>query len=160
MRKRDRGAPPRFTIRRARRSDIASCVRLRKSLWPQFDEQRHRSEVARIVNDPSKAAAFVCVGRDGCLYGVVEASLRDTAPGCASTPVGYLEAWYVEADRRRQGIGRELVAAAEDWARANGAREMASDTRRDNRPSLSAHKRLGYREVGGVVHFRKDLAKP
>jgi len=52
------------------------------------------------------------------------------------------------------------VAAAEDWARAQGCREMASDTWLDNTLSQQAHARLGYAEVERLVHFRKTLATP
>jgi aminoglycoside 6'-N-acetyltransferase I len=54
-------------------------------------------------------------------------------------------------------VGRALVAAAEAWARAQGCREMASDTHLDNAVSRHAHARLGYAEMEHLVHFRKPL---
>jgi aminoglycoside 6'-N-acetyltransferase I len=43
----------------------------------------------------------------------VEAALHARAEGCTTTPVGYLEAWYVDPDPRRRSVGRGLVEAAE-----------------------------------------------
>jgi aminoglycoside 6'-N-acetyltransferase I len=72
-------------------------------------------------------------------------------------PVGFVEGWYVAADRRAQGVGRALMAAAEAWAREQGCREMASDTWLDNEPSQHAHEALGFEVVDRCVHFKKPL---
>jgi len=44
---------------------------------------------------------------DGGLCGFLEASFRSRADGCESTPVGYIEGWYVDWDMRRQSVGRD-----------------------------------------------------
>jgi aminoglycoside 6'-N-acetyltransferase I len=77
--------------------------------------------------------------------------------GSEAQPVGYIEGWYVDPDMRRRGVGRALVKAAEAWSRALGCRQMASDAKIDNDPSIGAHAALGYREVARAVHFSKDL---
>ena len=100
---------------------------------------------------------FVAERADGSLAGFVEAGTRPYADGCDTSPVGYVEAWYVDPDVRRQGLGRSLLVAAESWARARGYREMASDARLDNVVSHGAHRSAGYEEVDRVVQFRKLL---
>ena len=50
-----------------------------------------------------------------------------------------------------------LVRAMEDWARERGLLEMGSDTWQDNRPSITAHQRLGYVLKERLVHFAKTL---
>jgi aminoglycoside 6'-N-acetyltransferase I len=62
------------------------------------------------------------------VVGFAEVSLRVRAEGCGSSPVGYLEGWYVTPSARRGGIGCELMAALEERARSRGCTEMASDT--------------------------------
>ena len=97
-------------------------------------------------------------GDDGaCLGGFVEGGWRGYAEGCESSPVPYVEAWYVEPDLRRASWGRALVAAVEDWARAHGAVELASDTWLENDGSLAAHEKLGFVEVERIACFRKPL---
>ena len=73
------------------------------------------------------------------------------------SPVGYIEGWFVDEDLRQLGVGRALVEAAEDWARALGLREMASDTFISNDVSLKAHLALGYEEKERLIHFAKVL---
>ena len=72
-------------------------------------------------------------------------------------PSGYVEGWFVQEAFRNRGVGKGLMRAAEDWARALGSVEMASDALIDNQGSLSAHAALGFEVVDRCVHFRKSL---
>jgi aminoglycoside 6'-N-acetyltransferase I len=94
---------------------------------------------------------------NGQLGGFLEASLRRYADGCSTSPVGYIEGWYVDDDVRRQGVGRQLVKTAEHWALVQGCREMASDCEIDNEVSFRAHLAIGYAEVERLIHFQKPL---
>src|SRR5438093_892257 len=69
---------------------------------------------------------FVADG-DSALAGFIELGLRSVAEGCSSSPVPYVEGWYVEAAARRRGIGGALMHAAESWCREQGYREFGSD---------------------------------
>lgn len=101
---------------------------------------------------------FVAEGSDGILVGFLQVDLRSHADGCnPSQPVGYIEGWYVAEDHRRRGVGRELLAKAEDWARSYRCVEMASDAIIDNELSQRAHEALGYEVVNRCVHYRKRL---
>jgi len=91
------------------------------------------------------------------LLGFAELARRAYAEGCETSPVGFLEGWFVVAERRRQGIGRALVSAAEAWARALGCREFASDALAENTVSARAHRSLGFEEVAVMRCFRKPL---
>lgn len=93
----------------------------------------------------------------GGLCGFLEAALRSRANGCDTTPVGYIEGWYVDEDVRKQGLGRALVETAEAWARSRGCRQMASDAELWNTSSHDSHGALGYEETARLVLFKKDL---
>ena len=88
---------------------------------------------------------------------MLEAGTRPYAEGCSSSPVGYIEGWWVDPDQREQGCGTALVTVAEDWARALGLSEMASDADMANELSHSAHRALAYTETQRIVCFRKSL---
>ena len=102
-------------------------------------------------------AVLVADRGDGSLAGFVELGSRRYAEGCATTPVAYLEGWYVDPDVRRAGLGKRLLEAAEAWAKANGFSEIASDTELANDRSLKAHLALGFEEVERQICFRKSL---
>jgi aminoglycoside 6'-N-acetyltransferase I len=96
-------------------------------------------------------------GVDAGLAGFAEVGTRSVAEWCESSPVAYLEGWYVDADMRRQGVGAALVRAAEAWARARGFTEFASDAQIANTESQLAHAALGFNEVERLVAYRKVL---
>jgi aminoglycoside 6'-N-acetyltransferase I len=118
---------------------------MRMTLWPDASA------------DEIPATTFVADTGDA-LVGFVEVGLRSHADGCdPAHPVGFIEGWFVEEGWRGRGVGRQLIAAAEDWARKQGCREMASDTWIDNEPSQRAHEALGYEVVDRCVNYRKAL---
>jgi aminoglycoside 6'-N-acetyltransferase I len=126
------------------------------SLDPGSPIEDHEADM-RSLMDRDDAQVFVAEREDGTLCGFVEAGTRGYADGCVTSPVGYIEAWYVDPTVRRRGCGRALLEAAESWARARGYREMASDALLDNAVSHQAHLRSGYEEVDRVVEYRKTL---
>ena len=50
-----------------------------------------------------------------------------------------------------------LCLLADDWARARGCRELASDALIDNEISQRTHRALGFRETERVVYFTRPL---
>jgi aminoglycoside 6'-N-acetyltransferase I len=101
--------------------------------------------------------ALVAEIAPGRLCGLAEVSLHEEAEGCNSSPVGYIEGWFVDPSHRGRGIGRRLVEAGEAWARSCGCTEMASDTTSEFPESPFAHRALGYIDAGATFHFRKEL---
>ena len=103
-------------------------------------------------------AIFVSFDEGSALTGFLEGGLRSHADGCnPAIPVGYIEGWFVREEFRNRGVGRDLMRAAEEWALAQGCREMASDALIDNAVSQHAHEALGFEVVDRCVHFRKGL---
>jgi aminoglycoside 6'-N-acetyltransferase I len=147
------------TIRALRSQDHADWVRLRHALWPDATLDEHRRDAERFLAGDHHEPAEVLLAFDDTDHaiGFVELSIRNIVDSCRTHRVGYLEGWYVIPEARRQGVGAELVAAAERWARGAGCREFASDARLDNEVSHRAHVALGFTETGRSVNFRKDL---
>src|SRR5687767_6568832 len=123
-----------------------AVLAMMRELWPDCDDET-------IVDD----CVFVVEREDGSLGGFIALSMRPWAEGCTSSPCAYIEGWWIAADLRRRGLGRALVDAAEQWARAQGSRELASDALTSNTGSLEAHRALGFDEVERVVALRKRL---
>jgi len=145
-----------FTIRRATDQDKPDWLRMRQRLWPDAPQEYLSFDLDNHLADPDYAV-FVASGGDNSLIAFIEAGLRDHGEGCETSPVGYIEAWYVDEHLRGQNVGRDLVQNAEQWAREKGCTETASDTWLENENSIAAHLRLGYTEVERLVHFVKRL---
>jgi aminoglycoside 6'-N-acetyltransferase I len=136
--------------------DRMEWLRMRRALWGDCPDDQQSREVDEILKSDIDEV-FFALRPEGGLCGFVEAAVHSRANGCDSSPVGYIEGWYVDPDVRLKCIGRALVKAAEAWARARGCREMASDAELWNSVSHQAHKALGYQETSRLVLFRKDL---
>ena len=145
-------------IRDYRDGDHPEWLRMRRTLWDYCPVDEQVREMEQILVSDTELV-FFAERRDGTLSGFLEVALRSGADGCDSTPVGYIEGWYVDPDVRRQGIGRALVEAAESWARSKGCRQMASDAELWNEVSHRAHVALGYQETARLMLFRKDLPR-
>jgi len=145
-----------YAIRRAKPEDKPEWLRMRNGLWPEAPVDYLSLDLDDLLNN-SDAGIFVASDSQGQLIAFIETRLRNYAEGCESSPVGYIEAWYVDPHVRGQKLGRDLVHAAEQWAREKGCTEMGSDTWLENESSIEAHKKLGYWEVERLVHFVKRL---
>jgi aminoglycoside 6'-N-acetyltransferase I len=131
---------------------------MRAALWPDHSND-HGLEIARYFEGQRKNPVEVllaCSG-SGAPLGFVELSIRPYAEGCTTDRVAFVEGWFVDADRRGQGVGAALMKAAEEWGRANRCTELGSDTQLTNANSIGAHKALGFEETERLVCFRKSL---
>jgi aminoglycoside 6'-N-acetyltransferase I len=146
-------------VRPATAADRNGWVRLRVALWPDGSADEHGAEADRYLRGQSTnpLAVFVAEESGRGLVGFAEVSIRTYAEDCVTDRVGFLEGWFVEPAVRRRGVGRALVSATEDWARAQGCTEFASDAVADNELGAAAHRGLGFADAGLILCFRKDL---
>jgi aminoglycoside 6'-N-acetyltransferase I len=146
------------TIRTAAGGDFDALLALRRQLWDDSTAEELRALLEGPIAVGGLPGTILVAEAAGAPAGFAEVSIRSYADGCDSgRPVGYLEGWFVDAAHRRKGIGAKLIAAAEDWARAHGCDEFASDTWIENDGSHRAHLALGFEEVDRCIHYRKRL---
>ena len=148
-----------MTVRQLEAADWPEWARMRAELWPDQTAAEHEADMPKWAGRDD-TVVLVAVGPDGRLCGFAEVGTRPYADGCNTSPVAYLEGWYVDADYRGAGYGRRLVEAAESWARERGLQELASDSLLDNEASHRAHEHVGFTEVERAVRYRKSLTEP
>lgn len=142
-------------IIRADRSHAGAVARLAGMMWSHSAPELEAEFEDLLVNP--EAAIFLCC-EDGKYIGFAQCQLRrDYVEGTETSPVGYLEGFYVMDEYRHRGYGRMLVRACENWAREKGCREFASDCELDNHISLKFHLHSGFREANRIICFVKEL---
>ncbi len=82
---------------------------------------------------------------------------RDYVEGTKGDVVGYLEGIYVVPEFRSSGIAKALILSCENWAKAMGCSEFASDCGLDNIEGYNFHIAMGFREVNRIVCFTKQI---
>lgn len=134
--------------------------------WAAMLAQLHRPSasaaefLAEIPGWLTLAEPMVCwlaEEADGTPVGMVDARMRNYAEGAPDLAAAYIEDLWVEEGHRHRGVARALVAAVEEWARAQGLGWLGSDTEPGNAPSRSFHKALGFAEIETLVVFGKPL---
>jgi aminoglycoside 6'-N-acetyltransferase I len=147
-----------YSVRPGTIEDIEQWLRLRKSFWPENSDAQHRVEMKHVLS--SSGGVFVAEDIEGKLIGFAEFSIRnDYVPGSDTSPVPGLEGWFVDESYRAEGVGKELLAAVEDWSRQKGYKQLASDALIENTTGVDIHKKLGFTEIERTVHFIKKLGE-
>lgn len=156
-------------IRPIEATDRADWLRMRRELWPTEEGPAEgiadffagQDTLLRAVfvheRDDGQATSVGGAKRPALLGGFIEIGERTNAEGCGTSPVPFIEGWYVDADLRMTGVGKALVREAEAWVRRKGYTEMGSDLLIDNEISLKAHQALGYHEVERLIAMAKKL---
>lgn len=125
-----------------------------------LDDATNRAEAMEILTTGRfgrlEMGCLVAV-EGGRALGMAEVSVRDVAEFCDRVAVGYLEGWFVEPGARGRGVGRMLVDGACAWARERGCTQLASDTQEWNTASAAAHAGCGFRDMGLLRHFVREI---
>ena len=147
------------SVRPAKKEDGPAWLRMREALWPEYASTWHADEITQFFAGKLSMPLAVLIAEDdaGKPLGFAELSIRNYAEDCVTDRVAYLEWLYVVPGARRQGVGRALITAAEQWARGQGCTEFASDAVIDNEISAAAHRALGFAETVQIRCFRKQL---
>ncbi len=91
-------------------------------------------------------------------YGLEQAPWAAQVPWFRERDTAHFHQFAVDPRMQGQGLGRHLVQAGEQWARAHGFKRMALDTAEPARALRALYRRLGYAEVGQVQwperHYR------
>lgn len=129
---------------------------MRSQLWPKCGAEENARDVEDFTAGRSALRIVFLAFAGEEAAGFAEISERSVVDGCTG-PAAYLEGWYVEPPFRGQGVGGALVAAAADWARAQGYQYFGSDAELDNVASQRAHEALGFTARGRVVRYCMEL---
>ena len=125
-------------------------------LWPDNELETFIQEFAALLVQHDAKIFLAYDGKEA--VGFAQCQLRhDYVEGTSTSPVGYLEGLYVKEPFRKQGLARELTLACEEWSKAKGCQEFASDCELENVESVKMHLKLGFHEANRIVCFTKKL---
>ena len=141
----------------AQKEDLAIAAALAALLWSDHSTRSLTEELNQIL---CKDGARIFLKYEGAApVGFAQCQVRhDYVEGTKTSPVGYLEGIFVKEGFRCKGYAKALLTACEEWARANGCREFASDCEIVNESSFLFHKATGFTEANRIICFTKQLS--
>ena len=143
-------------VQKATNDDIRILAEMAIKMWNSHTVEELQIEFEETLNDVY--SAFFVKYVNSIPVGFAQCGLRtDYVEGTESSPVGYLEGIFVEADYRKKGYARELLLACEMWSKDMGCSEFASDCELDNIGSLNFHIAMGFEEANRIICFKKNI---
>lgn len=143
-------------IRQAAVQDTATISALAHKLWPHDSLQALEAGFASLLSHADSAVFLYFM--DSRPVAFAQCQLRnDYVEGTSSSPVAYLEGIYVAEEYRRRGIAAALLSQCEQWAKAKGCSEFASDCELNNADSLCFHLHAGFAEANRIICFTKRI---
>lgn len=137
-------------------ADFNDWLSFSLALFPKASRQEKESDLRRAAQRDGCETFMAKKG--GYNIGFATLTLRtDYVEGTSTSPVGYLEAIYVDPGFRKQGVGRALFKTGESWCKERGCVEMGSDTWQWDEESRTFHERIGFLEEDILVHFHKKI---
>lgn len=145
-------------IRRAELRDIPQVAVL-FDLYRQFYKlPTDIPRAERFLSDrieKNESEVIVAEEPGGALLGFTQLYPTFTSLGMARSWV--LNDLYVVEEARRTGVGRLLMNAAEDLARASGARSINLETQNENTRAQSLYESVGYQQETEFRFYSKAL---
>ena len=138
-----------ITIDNATPSDIPVLVELLAELFSieadfKPDTERQVLGLSLLLSNAEQAVIKVArdTAKDCAVVGMVSAQLViSTAQG---TPSAWLEDMVVSHEYRSAGIGRQLLDAVQEWAKARGATRAQLLVDTENLPAIGYYQHLGW----------------
>jgi len=114
-----------------------------------------RCGLTRPWNDPTSDIAFARRGPNATiLVGRSDDAIAATAMVGHDGHRGWVYYVAVDPDQQRKDFGRAIMAAAEDWLRAQGIAKVMLMVRPDNTQVRAFYDRLGYDEQERVIYAK------
>lgn len=145
-----------MSIVKADASNLKEWVQLSAKLFADepFDEM-YKAYADFLITQ--KEIGFLYL-RNNRSVAFINVSIRhDYVNGTDTSPVVFIEALYVLPQYRQQGIARELLSQAEQFAKESGVAQLASDCLLQNTNSELFHKSCGFEEKERVICFVKNV---
>lgn len=141
-------------IRRMTADDAPVLATLTTQLGYPVDPDRITGRVSRLLDDPGCAVLVATDGDDrpiGWLHVAQQLSLE-------GDPRVHIMGLVVDDSHRSGGIGQELLAVGETWARERGVTRMTVYSRQTRERAHRFYEREGYVMAKRSYYFEKDLS--
>lgn len=143
-------------IRKANYKDIDILTEMAVKLFVDITVENIRDEMESILSTENSVCYIMFENNKH--IGFIYCQLKyDYIEDVKAYPVGYLEGAFLEEEYRKNEYVIEFFKFFENWAKAIGCKEIASNCEVSDTVTLELLKLMGMQEEYRIVHFRKNL---
>ncbi len=135
-------------LRSFRLSDLETLCEIDQECFPA-GVSYSRKELAAFIDQPNSKTWVAIEGES--IVGFLVADRQPKRVGHITT-IDVVEGW------RRQGVGKALIEAAEDWARRQGLRLIYLEMAEDNLTAQQFYRARGYEQAEKIEHYYSNGA--
>lgn len=141
-----------FRIRRCMVSDAKQIYELcRISLGYDFTEQQVECNIRKLIGS-TENLILVAVDETDEVVGFIHANNHDPI---YAPPMKDIVALAIYDEYRHIGIGKQLLAAVEEWARKTGARGIRVNSGIEQKSAVRFYKSCGFDYIKTLYNLRK-----
>jgi GNAT superfamily N-acetyltransferase len=148
-------SPERPRIRRVTREDAGAVSALSGQLGYPVSAEAVASRLERLLGQEDQLV-LAAVADDGAVAGWIHAADQDLIESERRCEILGLVG---DGRRRRAGIGRRLIAEAEQWAASRGLRQMSVRSNVAQEESHPFYEAQGYRRTKTQQVYRKPIGR-
>lgn len=141
------------TIRAAEAADAMSIAELSDALGYPISTEAARARLEGLLARPDQMVLVAELSSSGVIGWIHAAEQELIESGLHCEILGLI----IGAGQRGQGIGRELVARVEEWARRRGLRQISVRSNIMRAESHPFYLRLGFGRVKTQHAYRKEI---
>ena len=142
-----------INIRRCMISDTGPIYDLcHEELGYDFPRAQIEANIRRMMGEANNLL-LVAESRDE-VVGFIHAHNHEPV---YAPPMKSVVALAIKPEYRKHGLGHQLVAAVEDWARESGAAGVRVNSNENMNDALRFYKSMGYEYIKTQYNFRKML---
>jgi GNAT superfamily N-acetyltransferase len=139
-------------VRSAESHDAEALARLATQLGYPAQASDMPTRLDRLRGDPG--VQVLVAADDGAVVGLITTHVRYTMNHAA--PLAQITMLVVDESRRGSGVGRQLVTAAEAWARGLGCKRIVVTTALQRADAHAFYERMSYAHTGR--RYGKDFS--
>lgn len=143
-------------IRPVKNEDAEAVAELSGELGYPVSPESMRQRIAEL-RSRADHAVYVAYSVEGTVVGWIDVAMAHHLQAEPRAEIGGL---VVSARVRSKGIGRSLMAQAEQWAAGRGLNKILVRSRTARERAHRFYERAGYARIKTSIVFEKELSKP
>lgn len=145
-----------MTIEEISKKNVSQLIDLVVELWADCSYDEEFENYKSIIGSDKEVCFLAKFSNEYIAF--IHINIRnDYVEGASQLPIAYIEGVYVKQSYQRNGVAKQLMKSAENWATQKKLIQIASDTVLQNTAGRQFHINVGFTEVERLICYIKNV---